>query len=89
MAFPPCEECKAIYQELLLIVELSCQTKPGPGAGPADLAAWFDERDEDLDYKKRVRAALTNVKQRIIEHQKQTGHVVPSPLHDHGLINPN
>jgi hypothetical protein len=82
-------ECKAIYQELLDIMDVSRRTKPGPGASPQDLAAWFDEREEDLDYKQQVRTALSKVRRRISEHQQQTGHVVPSLLSERGLINPN
>ena len=89
MPFPPCGECKAIYQELLDIMEVSRRTKTGPSASPQDLAAWFDEREEDLDYKQRVRTALSKVRRRIIEHQQQTGHVVRSPLSERGLMNPN
>jgi hypothetical protein len=42
MALPSCEGCKAIYRELLELVEISRQTKPGPDFTPQQLAAWFD-----------------------------------------------
>ena len=79
MTVPSCEEGKAIYQGLLELVEVSRRTKPGPGATPQQLATWFDERDEDQDYKARVRAALSTLKSRLIEHQQLTGHNVPRP----------
>jgi hypothetical protein len=88
MSGSSCEECKAIYQEMLKLAEISRQTKPGPDATPQQLAAWFDERGEDQDYKTRVRAALSTLKRRIIEHQQLTGHNVPRPLPG-GLTNWN
>lgn len=83
-----CEECKAIYQEMLELVAISRQTKLGPDASPQQLGAWFDGRDEDQDYKTRVRAALSTLKRSLIEHQQLTGHNVPRPLPG-GLTNSN
>jgi hypothetical protein len=80
MALPSCEECKAINQELLELVEISRQTKPGPDATPRQLAAWFDQRDEDEDYRMRVRSALPTLRRRLMEHQILTGHRTPWPL---------
>jgi hypothetical protein len=89
MAVPSCEEYKAIYQELLELVEISRRTKPGPDATLQQLAAWFDERDQDQDYGTRVRTALSALKRRLIEHQKLTGHRVPVPYPPGGLGNWN
>jgi hypothetical protein len=80
MTLPSCEECKAIYKEMLELVKTSQQSKPGPDATPQQLAAWFDERDQDQDYKTSVRAALSTLQRRLIEHQQLTGHNVPRPL---------
>ena len=55
-----CEECKVIYQELLELVEISRQTKPKPDATPQQLAARFDQQDEDEDYRMRVRPRAVN-----------------------------
>lgn len=89
MALSSCEECKAIYKELLELVEISRQTKPGPDATPQQLADWFDQRDEDEDYRMRVRPALSTLTRRLIEHQKLTGHIVPLPYPPGRLTNPN
>jgi hypothetical protein len=80
MSASSCKECEAIYHEMLELVKISRQTKPGPDATPQQLAAWFDERDQDQDYKTRVRAALSTLQRRLIEHQQLTGHNVPRPL---------
>jgi len=80
MSASSCKECEAIYHEMLELVTVSRQTKPGPDATPQQLAAWFDERDQDQDYKTRVRAALSTLQRRLIEHQQLTGHNVPRPL---------
>jgi len=80
MAVSPCAECKAIYQELLDLVEISRQNKPGPGATPQQLAVWFDQRDDDEDYKMRIRIALWKAERRMVEHQKSTKHNVPRPF---------
>jgi hypothetical protein len=89
MAVPSCEECNAIYQELLELIETSHRTKPGPDATPQQLATWFDERDADQDYKTRVRTALSTLKRRLIEHQNLTGHRVPVPYPPGGQDNWN
>lgn len=89
MALPPCEECKAIYQELLDLVKTARQNKPGPDATPQQLVAWFDQRDDDEDYKMRVRPAVSKAVRRMIEHQKLTGQNIPRPLPPGGLTNPN
>jgi hypothetical protein len=89
MALPSCEECKAICRELLELVKISRQTKRGPDATPQQLAAWFDQRDQDEDYRMRVRPALSTLTRRLIEHRKLTGHNVPWPLPPGGLNNPN
>ena len=88
MALPACAECAAIHRELLELVEMSRKTKPGPGATPQELADWFDQRDEDEDYKMSVREVLSSLKRRMIEHQKLTGHVVRL-LPRGGLNDPN
>jgi len=74
-----CQECLAIYRELLELVEISRQSKPGPDATPQQLGAWFERRDECEEYVKRVRPALPSLKRRLIEHQRVTGHTVPTP----------
>jgi hypothetical protein len=89
MAAPSCEECKAIYQELVDLVDLAHQDKPGPNATPQQLVDWFDQQAEDEDYKMRARSALLKAKHRMIEHQKVTGHNVPLPLRQGGLTNTN
>jgi len=73
---------------MLELVEVSRKTKPGPNATPQELGAWFDERDQDQDYTTRVRAKLSTLKRRLIEHQQLTGHNVPRPLPG-GLANLN
>jgi hypothetical protein len=80
---------KAIHQELLDLVEISPQNKPGPDATPQPLAAWFDQRDEDEEYKMRVDPALSTLTRRWIEYQKLTGHIVLLPLPPGGLTNAN
>jgi hypothetical protein len=56
-----------------------------PGATPEELAAWFDERDYDDDVKLRRSLALANVKSRIVEHRKLTGHQMPLPISPTGF----
>jgi hypothetical protein len=80
MSVPSCGECHAIYQEMLELVKSSRQTKPGSDATPQQLAAWIDERDQDEDYKMRIRAARSMLQRRLTEHQQQTGRNVPRPL---------
>lgn len=67
------------------------QNKPGGDATPQELAAWFDQQDEDENYKMRVRVALSKVNNRLIEHQELTGHNVPLPFPPElpGLTNSN
>jgi hypothetical protein len=89
MAVPSCEECKVIYQELVDLVRIAHQNKPGPDATTQQLVTWFDQRDEDEEYKLRVRPALSTLTRRWIEHQKLTGHIVPLPLPPGGLASPN
>jgi hypothetical protein len=89
MALPSCEECKAIYQELLELEEISRQTKPDPAVTLRQLAAWIDQRDKDEDYKMRTRPALATLRRRLIEHQELTGHGVPWALPPGGLNNAN
>jgi len=89
MAAPACKECKAIYQELVDLVNLAHQDKPSPNATPQQLVDWFDQRDEDEEYKLRVRPALSTLRRRWIEHQRLTGHIVPLPLPPGGLTMPH
>jgi hypothetical protein len=89
MAKPSREECREIYRELLKLVEISRQTKPGPDATPQQLAAWFDRRDEDEEYTMRMRPAVSALRCRLVEHQKLTRHTIPWPLRPGGLNNPN
>ena len=89
MVLPPCAECEAIYQELVDLVEASHRTKPPLDATPQQIVEWFDKREEDEDYKTRVRPALSRVKQRLIEHQRSTGHIVPRPMPPGDLFSPN
>jgi len=58
MALPLCDECKAIYRELLELIEISRQSKPGPNATPQQLAAWFGQRDDDEGHSLRARPAI-------------------------------
>jgi len=53
MARAICEECKAIYEEMVRLVEASHRTKPGPNATPQQLGDWFDQRDADEDARIR------------------------------------
>jgi len=49
---------------MLDLVKTSRQTKPGPDANAQQLADdWFDERDQDEDFKTRIRAARSMLKQ--------------------------
>ena len=89
MAIGSCDECNAIHQELRDVVELSRQTKPGPDATPEQLAAWFDERDEDDAYRMRVRTALSTLRRRMTEHQQLTGHNITRPFPSGPLSNWN
>jgi hypothetical protein len=89
MALSECEECKAIRQELLKLVELSGQSKPGQNATPQQLAAWFDEREADEGYTLRVRPRLATLRVRWAEHQKLTGHVVSLPMPPGGRASQN
>lgn len=89
ISMPICEECDAIRRGLLELVELSRRTKPGPNATPQELAEWFDRRDEDADRRIRERTALSTLKDRLIEHQKLTGHHIALPISPSGLSNPN
>ena len=89
MALPPCDECKAILQELVALVEMSRQSKPGPGATPQELAAWFDQREADENYTSSVRPRLAEVRRRLAEHQKSTGHRVPLPFPRGGMASFN
>jgi len=84
-----CEECNAIRQELLQLIEISHKSKPGTNATPQQLAAWFDHRDDDEDHRSRWRPALSNLKRRLAEHQKLTGHTIPLSLPSGGLTSQN
>lgn len=89
MALPVCHECEVIRQELLRLVELSRQSKPGPNATPQQLAAWFDQREADETYTQRVRPGVSGLRARLAEHQKLTGHIVPLPVPPGGLASQN
>ena len=80
-----CEECNSIHRELVDLVELAHQDRPGPHADIQELVAWFDNRSEND--RIRVRSALSKVMGRISEHQKLTGHQVRLPFS--AGINPN
>jgi hypothetical protein len=85
MMFPACEECEGIRRALLELLDMSRRGKPGPGATPDELAAWFDERDYDDEGKLRRSLALASVKSRITEHWRLTGHQMPLPIFPTGL----
>jgi hypothetical protein len=89
MAIPACEECRAIYRELLELVELSRRTKPGPGATAEQLVEWLEQQEADEDYQMRVRPALSALTRRWIDHKKRTGHFVQFPLPPGGLNSRN
>jgi hypothetical protein len=72
-----CQECEAIYQELVELVEISRRSKPAPNPTPQQLADWFEQREESQEYVERLRPALSSVKRRLIEHQRLTGHTLP------------
>lgn len=86
---PLCKECNAISQGLRELVERSRRTKPSPNATFQQLAEWFDQRDEDADLRMQERTALSTLKDRLIEHQRLTGHHVPLPISPSGPTNPN
>jgi|SRR5580658_5618788 hypothetical protein len=77
MAVPLCDECKAIYRELVAMVEMSRHSEPGPGAPPQQMAAWFDQRETDENYNMRMRPAMWALGRRLMEHQIVTGHTIP------------
>jgi hypothetical protein len=89
VALPVCQECEAIREELLRLVELSRQSKPGPYATPQQLANWFDQREADETYTERVRPRLSSLGERLAEHQRLTGHIVPLPAPPGGLASQN
>ena len=89
MSLPKCEECEAIRQELLALMEYSRQSKPGPNATPEQLGAWFEQREVNKTYTQRVRPGLSSLRARLAEHQKLTGHVVPLPVLLGGLTSQN
>jgi hypothetical protein len=89
MALPVCHECEEIREELLRLVELSRQSKPGPNATPQQLANWFDQREADETYTGRVRPRLSSLRERLAEHQRLTGHTVPLPAPPGGLTSRN
>jgi hypothetical protein len=89
MSLPRCDECEAIRQEMLSLIEYSRQSKPGPNATPEQLGAWFDQREADATYTQRVRPRLSSLRARLAEHQKLTGHVVPLPMPSGGLASQN
>jgi hypothetical protein len=89
MARPSCEECRAIYREWLELMEISRRRIPGPDVTPQQLAAWFDQRDEDSEYGIRMRLAVSALIRRQVEHLKLTRHTIPWPLPPGGLNNPN
>ena len=89
MAPPACDECKAILQELLKLVEMSRESKPGPNATPQELAAWFDQREADENYTSGARPRLSELRRRLAEHQKSTGHRVPLPYPPGGMTSFN
>ncbi len=72
-----CEECEAIRQGLLELVEFSNRSRPGPDATPGQLIEWFERREEDDDYRNRVRPVLATLRRRWMEHYKLTGHNIP------------
>jgi len=78
MAVPLCDECKAIYRELVAMVEMSRRSDPGPGATPQQMAAWFDQRGTDENYNMRIQPAMWALGRRLMEHQILTGHTIPS-----------
>ena len=89
MAAPLCDECRAIYRELVELVEISRQSKPDPSATPQQLAAWFDQRDVDEDCSLRMRPRLSSLRRRLAEHQKLTRHTTPFTLPPGGLTSQN
>ena len=89
MSLRECEECEAIRQELLELVEFSRRSKPGPNATPQQLSAWFDQREADETYTQRVRPRLSSLRLRLAEHQSLTGHIVALPLPPGGLTSQN
>jgi hypothetical protein len=89
MSLPRCDECEAIRQELLRLVEFSRQSKPGPNATPEQPAGWFDQREPDETYTQRMRPRLSSLRATLAEHQKLTGHIVPPPLPPGGLTSQN
>jgi hypothetical protein len=89
MALPSCEECQAIYREWLELVEISRRTKPGPGATPQQLAAWFDLRDEGEEDRMRIGVAVSALMRRQVEHLKLTRHTITWPLPPGAMNNPN
>jgi hypothetical protein len=89
VALPSCKECEAIYQEVLDLVEIARQSKPGPDATPQQLVDWFDQRDNNENYQMRMRPAVAKALRRLVEHQKLTGHRIPVPLPPGGLTSAN
>jgi hypothetical protein len=89
MSLPKCDECEAIRQELLRLMEASRQSKPGPNATAEQLAAWFDQREADQTYIQRVRPRVATLRARLAEHPKGTGHVLSLPMPLGGLSSQN
>jgi hypothetical protein len=88
MAEPPCEECKAIFQELLDIMQDAWRDKPGR-ATSQQLYEWFEQQSADDGRRMRLRSAVSQATRRIIDHRNRTGHNVPTPLPPGGLTSWN
>jgi len=84
-----CEECKAIYREMLELVELSRRSKSSLPATQHQWVEYLDRWDASQDYRMRIIPGISSVIRRLKEHQKLTGHILPWALPPGGLNSPN
>ncbi len=85
-----CPECEALRREMKEIAALVARDRPA-GVTIQELIRWSEaKRGEDL-YQTRILPALSQLRLRILEHQKLTRHpVLPRPeLPPGAFTNPN
>jgi len=85
-----CEECQAIYRELMHAAHKARQSLFDQPTPPQQVVAWLEQLNEDDCARLRETSSLWKTWRRLQEHRTLTGHSISLlPVPPNAISNPN
>ena len=77
MEHPSCEECQALYKELLKASRATWERRPDESTAPLALAVWLEQLNEEECARMRETSSLWATWRKLREHRALSGHYLP------------